>query len=90
MKNERLQATLQQLNEELAQAEGVDPETLEQLRELTANMQRVLDERGAAGRDEIESDAGGLRDLLLRFESEHPQLAVAIGKVADALAAMGI
>jgi hypothetical protein len=31
-----------------------------------------------------------LKDLLLRFEADHPQLSVAVGRVADALAAMGI
>jgi uncharacterized protein DUF4404 len=31
-----------------------------------------------------------LKDALLRFEAEHPQMSNAIGKVADALAAMGI
>jgi hypothetical protein len=33
---------------------------------------------------------GNLRDLLLKFEAEHPELAASIGKIADSLAAMGI
>jgi hypothetical protein len=31
-----------------------------------------------------------LKDLLLKFEADHPQMSVTIGRVADALAAMGI
>ena len=43
-----------------------------------------------AGVDVDESDMGiRLLDLLLKFESEHPELAAGIGKVADGLAAMG-
>jgi hypothetical protein len=34
-------------------------------------------------------DSSGLKELMLRFEADHPQLSVSIGRVADALAAMG-
>jgi 3,4-dihydroxy 2-butanone 4-phosphate synthase/GTP cyclohydrolase II len=37
----------------------------------------------------LESDSGGINELLSKFEAEHPQLSVSIGRVADALAAMG-
>jgi hypothetical protein len=90
MKKERLQATLKQLHDELAQAEGVDPETLARLRTLSDDIQHAIDEREDAPTEEVESSASGLKDLLLRFEAEHPQTAAAIGRVADALAAMGI
>jgi len=89
MKKHQLQARLQQLHDELAQAEGVDPDTLERLRTLTDDLQRAMDERDDASVEEVESSASGLKDLLLKFEAEHPQTAAAIGRVADALAAMG-
>ena len=89
MKKHQLQARLQQLHDELAQAEGVDPDTLERLRTLTDDLQRAMDERDNASVEEVESSASGLKDLLLKFEAEHPQTAAAIGRVADALAAMG-
>ena len=88
MEKERLQATVKQLHDELAQAEGVDPDTLARLRTLTAEMEQAL-ETGDANHVEVKSRAKGLNDLLLEFEAEHPQLAVSIGRVADALAAMG-
>jgi hypothetical protein len=90
MGNERLQSTLRQLHDELAQAEGVDPETLARLRVLMDDIERALAKRGAQSPADVEAHASGLKDLLLKFEAEHPQLSVAAGRVADALAAMGI
>jgi hypothetical protein len=90
MGNERLQSTLRQLHDELARAEGVEPETRARLRTLTDEIERALEERGAPSPADVEEHASGLKDLLLKFEAEHPQLSVAAGRVADALAAMGI
>ena len=39
---------------------------------------------------EEESPAQGLRDLLLQFEAEHPQLSEILGRIADGLSRMGI
>jgi hypothetical protein len=90
MGKERLQSTLRQLHDELAQAEGVDSETLARLRTLTDDMQRALDKRDKESPADVETKANSLKDLLLKFEAEHPQVAAAVGRVADALAAMGI
>jgi hypothetical protein len=90
MGNERLQSTLRQLHDELTQAQGVDPETLARLRALTEDIERALAGRGAQSSADVDVHASGLKDLLLKFEAEHPQLSVAAGRVADALAAMGI
>jgi hypothetical protein len=89
MHKEQLQATLRRLHDELSQTEGVGPETLKRLRTLTQDMQQALDNRDEQPA-KVETNATGLRDLLLKYEAEHPQLAVTIGRVADALAAMGI
>ena len=88
MENDRLLVTLTQLRAELARAEGVDPQTLKQLDQLIDDAKRgvVPEERMASTGEE---DSGGLRDLLLKFEADHPQLSSSIGRVADALAAMG-
>jgi hypothetical protein len=89
MRKEELQATLRRLHVELSRTEGVEPETLERLHELTQNMQQALNQHQEQP-GKVASSATGLRDLLLRFEAEHPQLSASIGRVADALAAMGI
>ncbi len=88
MQKEQLQATLRRLHDELSRTEGVEPDTLARLRTITDEMQRALDEREDPA--DVESSASGLKSLLLKFESEHPQMSDAIGRVADALAAMGI
>jgi hypothetical protein len=90
MGNDRLQSTLRQLHDELTQAEGVDPETLARLQALTDEIELALARRGTESPADVEPHASGLKDLLLKFEADHPQLSVAAGRVADALAAMGI
>lgn len=92
MERQRFVETLRKLHQELTRTEGVDPETLSLLRTLIDDIQRVVSQRedeGAEAADADESAPSSLRNLLLKFEAEHPELATAIGKVADGLAAMG-
>ena len=90
MDKQRLLQTLAELRAEVAQAGSVDPETAELLESAVRDLQNELDKRGVKQAADIEPASTGLKDALLKFESEHPQLSVAVGKVADALAAMGI
>jgi len=89
MEKKQLLETLDALRAEVAQASEVDPQMLAELRRLTDEIKSSIDnddDLPAAGSD---NGPHGLKDLLLHFEAEHPQLSVAVGKVADALAAMG-
>ena len=88
MEKDRLLQTLDALRAEVAQASQIDPEMRAELRRLTDELRQSIDD-DEAPKPETEQASHGLRDLLLKYESEHPQLAVSIGKVADALAAMG-
>ncbi len=90
MEKQRLLRTLEELHQELSQAEGVDAETLAELQQLTDDLQQKLRTKGQLSTREVEPASSGLNDLLLKFEADHPQLSVAVGRVADALAAMGI
>lgn len=90
MDKHRLVNTLQQLHAELSDAEQVDPETLSQLRAVTDDINRLLDKRSEVSPDDVDPVTRSLKDLLLKFETEHPQLSTRIGEVADALAGMGI
>jgi hypothetical protein len=90
MEKQRLLQTLEELRSEVAQTETVDPDTVAQLESAMADLQRELDKHGAKRSANVEPASSGLKDALLKFESEHPELSVAVGKVADALAAMGI
>jgi Domain of unknown function (DUF4404) len=89
MQRQELADQLAQLHAELSRTDEVDPQNLELLRKLTADIGRLLDKNVAAG-PEAEGVTSGLRDLLLKFEGEHPELSISLGKVADALAAIGI
>jgi len=89
MDKQRLVNTLEQLHAELSEAERVDPETLKLLRTVTDDIGRLLDKRSEVSPDDVDPVTRSLKDLLLKFEAEHPQLSARIGHVADALAAMG-
>lgn len=90
MDKQRLLETLDALRAEVAQASQVDPEMLADLRRLTDEIRQNIDDDAAAADSTGEpEEPHGLKDLLLRFEADHPQFSVAVGKVADALAAMG-
>jgi hypothetical protein len=88
MDKKRLLETLDALRAEVAHSGEVDPAMLAELRQHTDEI-RHADEKQktlpATGR----SAPNGLKNLLLRFEADHPQLSASVGKVVDALAAMG-
>jgi hypothetical protein len=90
MEKKRLLETLDALRTEVAQASQVDPEMLAELRRLTDDIRQTLDDsESTAPLAGDEAAPHSLKDLLLRFEADHPQLSSAVGKAADALAAMG-
>jgi hypothetical protein len=89
MEKQRLLQTLEELRAELLLAKSVDPDTMAQLEQLTKDIQRAVHQGERSTESEVEPDSSGLKDLLLKFEVDHPQLSASIGRVADALAAMG-
>lgn len=89
MDKQPLLETLAKLHSELAKADHVDPEAADMLRMLTVDIERVLSQPSASSSAAVQTASGGLKDLLLKFEAEHPELSTAIGKVADTLSAMG-
>lgn len=88
MDREQLLATLQELRAELADEQDVDPDTLARLDRLTSDLARGMNREPKAARHDV-PDSSGLRELLLKFEADHPQLSASVGRVANALAAMG-
>jgi hypothetical protein len=95
MEQHELTERLVQLHQELSQADRVDPENLELLRKLTDDIGRLVGEglvgdQGSVVEEDTEGVGGGLKNLLLKFEADHPELSNSLGKVADALAAIGI
>jgi hypothetical protein len=90
MDKQQLAKSLEQLHDQLSRVEQVDSETLARIRTLNDDIDRLLEEGGLDAGSESGPVSSGFRDLVLKFEAEHPQLSVALGRVADALAAMGI
>jgi hypothetical protein len=83
---ERLRGELEKLHAELARARSVDEDSRALLHTLAADIERVLEQSGEAGR--------GLRarveQLAVRFETDHPRLAATLNQLTDSLARMGI
>lgn len=91
MKADELHETLQQLHEELGRASRVDPESERLLRELMADISKLIGERGSG---EAPAESGGIVERLVEaskdFEEQHPGLVSAIGRLADALSRIGV
>jgi hypothetical protein len=88
MDKKRLLETLDALRAEVADSGEVDPAMMAELRQHTDEI-RQADEKQKSLAATGGSAPSGLKNLLLRFEADHPQLSASVGKVVDALAAMG-
>jgi septal ring factor EnvC (AmiA/AmiB activator) len=93
MPDTELRERLEDLHAELERAPRVDPESRRLLAEVARDIDALL------GRSPAPADAGGgehatltdrLSELVREFEEEHPALAAAVGRVATALANLGI
>jgi hypothetical protein len=89
MDSKRVLAALETLNAELADSDKVRPDALAALARVTEDIRQHLAERETAGVGD-EDAASALKDALLEFEADHPQLTGAINQVAAALANLGI
>lgn len=85
MDQQKLQALLLQLDRELKAARSLDPESQALLQQVLADIPQA-----APGAPSSESVESRLREIMLRFEAEHPRLSGALGQVADALGKLGI
>ena len=92
MSKERLADLLHQLQVELSSTEDLDEELSEQLRATTAEIRQALDREAAeaASDDSSQSLISQLRQAATRFEDSHPALTNTVGRIADALAQLGI
>ena len=90
---ESLQQSLARLHAELAQAPRVDPKSRQLLRELLADIERILqesspDQKPAARR--AEPSVPRLEALAIEFEAEHPGLAGSLRQLVDLLGRAGL
>lgn len=76
---------------ETLRREGVDPELRDELRALADRIDALVGEEPERVEPEEPRDLSDrLSDLALRFEAEHPALTEVMGRLASALARLGI
>ena len=68
----------------------LDDQTRELLQSLTGQLQRLLQQEAGLSPEDVRPVHHDLKQLLLRFETEHPQLTAILGRIADGLANVGI
>jgi Domain of unknown function (DUF4404) len=84
--NEDLRELLAELHKRLGHADTVDAESRTLLAEVSADIEQALGRSGSAGA----AHESRLRELAVRFETEHPALAEALRDVVDALGRAGV
>ena len=89
MREPDLRQMLKQLHTELQRADTIDDRSRELLRSVLGDIEDLLERKQEPGA-QPESIIERLREAVRAFEKTHPTLTNAIGRVADALAGMGI
>ena len=90
MPSEQLRAELAQLHSLLQHTHEIDDSTRQSLTQLAEDIQRVL-QAPADGTDQGNTDLRQrIDDVVLDFETKHPQLTQILSRVTDLLSNMGI
>ena len=87
---ENLRRRLAELHAELENVDAVDAEARAALEEVMHEIRDVLARSEDEERSEAPSLADRLRDAGRHFEESHPTLTATLGRVVDALSALGI
>lgn len=89
MAREELRETLARLDDELRRTHALDDRSRELLARIARDIEELL-ERESREPEGLEALGERLRDAVAQFEDSHPALTTAVGRVADALASLGI
>jgi Domain of unknown function (DUF4404) len=90
MSDPKLRAVVDEIQAQLASAEGLHPGQRRSLEELVRDLEALADSPSAAGAAESESLRDRLTDAVRRLEASHPALSTTLGNVVDALAFFGL
>ncbi len=91
MEQKRLHALLVELDRELKSAGALDARSQELVEQVLTDVRQLnVPADQPMDQGEHQSAEARLRELVLRFESDHPRLSGAVGQVADALGKLGI
>ena len=90
MDTQTLNQALDTLHRELADGGQVDVETADVLRNLSDDIQRLLAVDSEIDQEHVESISNRLQSAVIKFETEHPRMAVVMNQLIDGLASLGI
>ena len=90
MSDPKLRAVVDEIQAQLASAEGLHPGQRRSLEELVRDLEALVDSPSAAGAAESESLRDRLTDAVRRLEASHPVLSSTLGNVVDTLAFFGL
>lgn len=90
MEKQQLQTNLRELGDALSQAGPIDDQTKQLLQAVTNELQRLLQQDEQLSAESVGRVNRDLKDLLLQFETQHPQLTAILGRIADGLSNVGI
>ena len=91
MNDDSLQSKLERIHESLATAEGLDESTVEAMKTVAADIQRIIDAPDESDTaDELTSIRQRVRDMVDEFETKHPHITEVLSQITDLLASIGI
>ncbi len=90
MNGDAIHELLQQLHGALSKTKTISDPDLELLKQLSADIQAVLAQPGAAASERQSSIASRVGDAVTRFEVTHPDLTDVLVRVSKVLGDMGI
>jgi hypothetical protein len=90
MDKQQLHARLEELHAELQQVDSLDTAERDTLLRLRGDIESLLSEREDVTEQHYKGLAERLREDVEQLEASHPQAALLMGRVIDALANIGI
>ena len=90
MSDQQLRDLLARLHKELENTDEVDAETLELVRELDTEINRLVESESDSGIDEFDNVMDHAKSVETRFAVDHPVAERFLREIIDALAKVGI
>ena len=90
MSEQQLRDLLARLHKELENTDEVDAETLELVRELDTEINRLVESESDSGSDEFDNVMDHAKSVETRFAVDHPVAERFLREIIDALAKVGI
>ena len=90
MPEQKLRATLTELQQQLDSTDGLTDEDAALLEQVYDRIDRLLEQTQETRREEIPAVQAQVGGTLQRFEAQYPELTKLLGAIADTLSSIGI